>query len=250
MTVTEHANENRTKPLGGKAYGSIGHLPQSRLGSGDWHVHVGQARICLERPRKGDRITVSEKLDGACMTVANIDGQIVGVTRAGYAAAVGLYEHLRAFAPWVAENEAMFSRLLQPGERVVGEWLAMAHGTIYDPESPLFRPFVAFDIIQGKRRALRDEFRERCDQVGLPIAACVYDGPDGCSIEEALCLLGPFGKHGAMEEIEGAVWRVEREGEVDFLAKFVRAGKQDGKYLPGISGKAGIWLTPPGKMAA
>lgn len=73
--------ERATKPLGGKAYGSIGHLPQSRLGPGGWHVHEGQARICLEKPRKGDRVIVCEKLDGACMTVANIDGRIIGVPR-------------------------------------------------------------------------------------------------------------------------------------------------------------------------
>ena len=29
------------------------------------------------------------------------------------------------------------------------------------------------------------------------------------------------------------MWRVEREGKVDFLAKFVRQGKIDGKYLNG-----------------
>lgn len=229
------------KPLGGKAYGSIGHLPQSRVGPGDWHVHEGQARICLEKPRKGDRIIVCEKLDGACMTVANIDGQIIGITRAGYAATDGAFDHLRAFAPWVADNERMFSRLLQPGERVAGEWLALAHGTRYNPVSSLFRPFVAFDIIRGTDRVLRDEFRDRCDSVGLVTAECVYDGPNGCTIEEALGRLGPYGRHGSIDPIEGAVWRVEREGRVDFLAKFVRSDKQDGKYLPNLSGEAPIW---------
>lgn len=34
-----------TKPLGHKAYGSIPHLPTSRLGPGDHHVTEGQARI-------------------------------------------------------------------------------------------------------------------------------------------------------------------------------------------------------------
>ena len=54
------------KPLGIKAYGSIGHLPNSRLGPGDHAVNEGQARICTEAPRdKYDTITVQEKLDGA-----------------------------------------------------------------------------------------------------------------------------------------------------------------------------------------
>ena len=79
-----------TKPLGGKAYGSIGHLPNSRLGPGDWHIHEGQMRILTEKPRKGDRIIITEKLDGACMAVANIDGEIVPLTRAGYRARHGV----------------------------------------------------------------------------------------------------------------------------------------------------------------
>ena len=39
------------KPLGRKAYGSIGHLPNSRLGPGDHAVPEGIARICTERLR-------------------------------------------------------------------------------------------------------------------------------------------------------------------------------------------------------
>jgi hypothetical protein len=50
------------KPLGFKNYGSIGHLPCSRMGPGDHSVHEGQARICLEKARdKHDRIFVTEK---------------------------------------------------------------------------------------------------------------------------------------------------------------------------------------------
>lgn len=38
------------KPLGIKAYGSIPHLPGSRLGAGDHHLAIGQALIatCLK----------------------------------------------------------------------------------------------------------------------------------------------------------------------------------------------------------
>jgi len=37
------------------------------------------------------------------------------------------------------------------------------------------------------------------------------------------------------------VWRVEREGAVDFLAKYVRPEKADGCYLSEVSGKDTIW---------
>lgn len=233
------------KPLGGKAYGSIGHLPQSRVGPGDWHVHEGQARICLEKPRRGDRIIVTEKLDGACMAVANIGAEIVPLTRAGYRATDGAFEHLRAFAPWVAEREGQFRDLLRPGERVAGEWLAMAHGTRYDPSHEGFEPFVPFDLFRDGKRVLRDEFKERCRAAGLLTAMCVHDSAGGLPIPDAMRRLGDLGYHGAVEPIEGAVWRVEREGRVDFLAKYVRPDKRDGVYLPNLSesGKA-VWNWP------
>lgn len=229
------------KPLGGKAYGSIPHLPGSRMGPGDHHCHEGQSVICTEKARKGDRVIVTEKLDGACMAVARIGEHIVPVTRAGYHAADGSYDHLRAFAPFVVECEGAFRAMLHDGERVCGEWLAMAHGTLYDPERPEFTPFVAFDLIRDGKRVCRDEFVERCASVALPTAACIHDEPWALSIDDALSRIGGFGFHGAVTPPEGAVWRVEREGCVDFLAKYVRPDKVDGAYLPNISGKPPVW---------
>lgn len=43
------------------------------------------------------------------------------------------------------------------------------------------------------------------------------------------------------DEPEGVVYRVERHGKVDFLCKWVRPDKVDGKYLPEISGKPPVW---------
>jgi hypothetical protein len=40
------------------------------------------------------------------------------------------------------------------------------------------------------------------------------------------------GSHGCLEAPEGAVWRVERKGKFDFMAKWVDPTKVDGKYLP------------------
>lgn len=105
-------NTKLTKPLGGRAYGSIGHLPQSRLGPSDWHIHEGQARICLERPRKGDRIIVTEKLDGSCMAVANIAGEIVGLTRAGFNAREGAFALVRRMG---RAKQACFAKPLAAG---------------------------------------------------------------------------------------------------------------------------------------
>jgi len=237
--------EKAQKPLGARAYGHIGHLPSSRLGAGDHHVHEGQAVICTSKPRKGDRIIVQEKLDGACMSVANIDGFIIPLTRAGYHARDASYEHLRFFDRYVSEREDQFAKLLAPGERVCGEWLALAHGTRYDPEWPFFAPFIVFDIFRDGKRILYDEFHARTAASGLRRPCVIHDGREPFSILDAMMFLGKHGFHGALDSVEGAIWRVEREGRVDFLAKYVREGKVDGKYLPEISGSDPIWHWRP-----
>lgn len=64
-------NTNPLKLIGGKGYGSIGHLSGSRLGPSDSTIHFGQERILTEKARdKHDRIIVTEKLDGSCVAQA------------------------------------------------------------------------------------------------------------------------------------------------------------------------------------
>src|SRR5207302_2425635 len=76
------------KPMGRKAYGSICHLPGSRLGPGDHKLNEDQTRILTERCRdKHDLIVVQEKLDGSNVAVARINGEVIALGRAGYPAA-------------------------------------------------------------------------------------------------------------------------------------------------------------------
>jgi len=51
------------------------------------------------------------------------------------------------------------------------------------------------------------------------------------SIEKAMEKI-KLSAHGAIGDVEGAVWRVERHGKVEFLCKYVRYDKVDGKFLP------------------
>lgn len=233
------------KPLKGKAYGSIGHLPNSRIGPADHHIHPGQAVICCEKPRKGDRVIVTEKLDGACMAVANIDNDLVALSRAGYRATDALYPHLKMFADYVELRRFTFLSLLEPGERVVGEWLAMAHGTLYDRDHPGFAPFIAFDIFRDGKRVLFEEFCHRVDAARLARVKAIHNFASAMCVAGALTALGERGFYGATDQVEGAVWRIEREGRVDFLAKYVRPEKVDGKYLPNISEAEPIWFWRP-----
>ena len=233
------------KPLGHKSYGTIGHLPGSRQGRDDVGMTPGQARICCEKARdRHDRIIVQEKLDGTNVAVANVAGQLIPLIRAGYPAVSSHYEQHRLFAAWVFERLPLFD-FLRPGERVAGEWLAQAHGTRYQLTHD---PFVVFDIMRsGHERAPFDEFVGRVGE-RLVVPKLLHDGAP-FSIDNAMKLLGPHGFHGAVDPVEGAVWRVERKCEVDFLAKYVRPDKVDGCYLPEISGQPPVWNWRPPKRA-
>jgi hypothetical protein len=187
-----------------------------------------------------DNIIVQEKLDGSNVSVAKVDGQILALGRAGYLAQTSKYEMHQRFAAWVRTRERQFDHLLREGERVCGEWLLQAHGTIYEPIAPrdLFRPF---DIMRKMDRVLSEEVYDRClDAELLPVTTIYKGGPHsiGCALsnlDNNPYTLKPIDGSSP----EGCVWRVERKGKVDFLAKYVRPEKVDGKYLDGPP----IWMT-------
>lgn len=233
------ATDRDVKPLGHKSYGSIGHLPQSRLGPGDHSVHEGQAIICTTKHRDArDRIIVQEKLDGSNVAVARIDGQLVALGRAGHTAWSSPYEQHRLFARWVMENADLFDWLAD-GLRVCGEWLAQAHGTRYELKHA---PFVAFDIMHKRTRMPYDAFMATVKY--LPTAKTLHDGWP-LPVDAAMKMLRTYGYHGALDPVEGVVYRVERNGVVDFLAKYVRPDKVDGCYLPEVSGGDAVWNWQP-----
>ncbi len=243
---------SKTKPLGRKNYGHIAHLPDSRMGPGDHKCHEGQARIATEKVRdKLDEVFVQEKLDGSNVGVARIGDTIYPLGRAGYPASSSPHVQHRHFSDWAYANLERFMAALQDGERLVGEWLMQAHGTRYELHH---EPFVVFDLMIEDKRMPYDDFVARTTAGGFVIPTLLHRG-GAFAIDEALTALGEFGHHGALDPVEGAVWRVERDkptgkkGQkrriVDFLAKYVRPDKIDGSYLPEISGAAPVWNWQP-----
>jgi hypothetical protein len=228
-----------TKPLNQKSYGSIPHLPGSRQGRDDVGLSGGQVKIATLKARdEKDTIIVQEKLDGSNVAVCNIAGELVAITRSGHLAAASTFEQHRIFAEWVLLNPTLFD-FLNPGERACGEWLAQAHGTRY---ILAHSPFVLFDIIRnGHEKATLNEVVQR-NNSRHPMPKILATGPT--TIEIADKLLGTHGHHGAIDEAEGAVWRIERNGKVDFLTKFVRHKKIDGSFL---SEENPIWNWHPRK---
>lgn len=216
-----------TKPLGQRSYGSIPHLPGSRTGPSDITITEGQAKIATEKVRdKHDVVIVQEKLDGSNCAVAKINGQLIALTRNGYLAKDSTYNLHRVFAAWADYNSDRFNNLLNEGERVCGEWLAQAVGTKYNL---LHEPFVPFDILVGSQRLSFFDIGPRLLNQGFKMPQTIHIG-DSFSISKALEATEQSA-HGAQDLVEGAVWRVERKGKVDFLTKFVRQEKVDGKLM-------------------
>jgi hypothetical protein len=186
-------------------------------------------------------IIVQQKLDGSCCAVARIGDEIVALGRAGFPAVTSPYVQHWAFAWWVKMQERRFLGFLEDGERVVGEWLALAHGTRYNLPH---EPFVVFDIMVEDKRKPFLEVMARCawgGDTGRPFVMpqLISYGP-AVSVEDALQRLSAR-THGADDDIEGVVYRVERDGKVDFLAKYVIHDKVDGAHLAEISGKPEVW---------
>lgn len=102
----------------------------------------------------------------------------------------------------------------------------------------------------GATRLPLDDFTSRLN--GTFVQPRLIHRGDPISVERILAVLEPSG-HGAVDPVEGAVWRVERFDPrrkrlvVDFLAKYVRPDKEDGKYLPMAShpDREEVWLWRP-----
>ena len=225
------------KPLGKKAYGHIPHLPGSKLGIGDHTCAQGQADILLKNTRdKKDLIIVQVKLDGSNCSVAKLNGKILSLVRKGYLAETSPYEQHKYFSKWVEHESLRFDKLLKEGERVCGEWLLQAHGTRYNLKH---EPFVPFDIMNANERFCYHDFLLRVLPLDFTIPHLVHIG-QSFSIDNALkATKTPY--HGEIDDTEGVVYRCERDGKVDFVSKFVRQDKDNGKYLPEINGGETIW---------
>lgn len=107
-----------------------------------------------ERARPGDRVIVQEKLDGPCVAAVREGGAITAYGREGRPCAASLNEGRRAFAAWVRDNADRLG-FLDEGERLVCEWLLVAHGTRYAlPHEPVVA-LDRFDAAGTRRTSIR-----------------------------------------------------------------------------------------------
>ncbi|MGA2434772.1 MAG: RNA ligase family protein [Bryobacteraceae bacterium] len=215
-----------------KNYGSIPHLSTSKLTQqADKKISLGQELIITKKTRDWkDLIIVTEKLDGSNVGIIKKDDKLIAITRTGYPAISSPYKQHILFDNYLQQNCDKFNWLPE-GYRICGEFMIQAHGTIYDI-SKVEDIFVSFDIFdEYNNRILYINFIKFCFKYGISTVPLLHIGQP-ITIDRVLKILDK-GHYGYPENPEGFVCRVERDNQVDFLAKWVRADKEDGKYLKG-----------------
>ena len=229
-------------------YNSIGHLKGSRLGEAERHIDDAQTKRFTEKGPKDKKCVwfVEEKMDGSNCSVMRINGEIRTLTRTGYSCAQSNYEQHKMFDRWVMSNKEKFEELL-PNEqdRCVGEWMALAHGTIY---KDLASPYMIFDLFRTNLSEFSFDMgvvklTAGPDPVRFPIVLrrklvadawltnvpLVYQGDKPISVSDALSLVD--------DNAEGVVYRIEKVSKnCDYsspwmIGKVVKQEKEDGKYL-------------------
>lgn len=218
------------KPLGIKNYGSIPHISTSKLGIGDHYVDAGQERILLEKKRdKKDIVFSHEKYDGSNVGICKVNGRILSLTRSGYEAKTSKYIQHHVFSDWVEKKQKLFQEILVEGERLAGEWMLQAHGLKYTIKGD---PIVFFDFFTPDNKRLpQSEFLFQSQKYELKTPRLLSVG-DAIELEYLTPILDLKTKSIESEgRPEGIVFRVERNGKVDFLAKWVRSDFEAGKYI-------------------
>jgi hypothetical protein len=213
-------------------YPKIPHLPGSRTGIRDRDCGVVAAKRLLEESQPGDTVIVQEKLDGSNVIVSRVDGLLVALGRDGKPCNDSRNTNRRAFAAWLEQNQDRFAWLLNL-ERLVCEWLPVAHGTRY---ALAHEPIVALDFFDAAGiRATLQKLQTKISDSSLRIPHVIHVG-NAISLQTALEKLGTHGFHGALDESEGLIYRLERKIKLLMLAKYVRHGKTDGVYLSDHTG--------------
>ena len=135
---------------------------------------------------------------------------------------------------------------LQNGERLVGEWLPIAHDTQYTLDH---EPFIVFDwFAHGMTRGTYDDLCQRAARGQFTTPPLVHRGTP-LDIESAMAQLKGITQ--AQNTPEGAIWRVEGRSnqsanrQVKVIAKYVRQEKTPGALLPEHTGLDFVWNTFP-----
>ena len=90
-------------------------------------------------------------------------------------------------------------------------------------------------------RLLQSELKEIVNKYDFQLPRLLHEG-DPMTVNELLPILNLKTKGiESLDDPEGMVFRVERKGKVDFLAKWVRSDFPTGKYCINVEEKDLVW---------
>lgn len=173
---------------------------------------------------------VEEKMDGTNVCVVRHNDKIIALGRSGYDCEDSPQEQHKMFHRWVMGNKEKFEQLLPNNDdRVVGEWLALAHGTIY-PAEKIVQPFMAFDLFLQKKQQDYLTRKESVEQVGLINVPQLYFGTETLAVDDAMAMAEP-NSEGVIYRLERMVSKKDTHYTPWVIAKVVKKEKVDGFYL-------------------
>jgi len=235
------------KPLKVKNYGRIPHLSNSKLGISDSRIDWGQEKILTDKKsNKHEEIFAFEKYDGSNVGICKINNQIIGLTKGGYMAKSSSFVQHKIFSDWVLKTEGRWHSLLNEGERLVGEWLLIAHGLKYRINT---EPLVIFDhFTTNNKRSSFNFLSDLSHRYEFNTPRLLHRG-DAISVNKLLPILNKrTNAISSYKKPEGIVYRSEVNGEVKFLGKWVRSDFVQGEYIIGKKESELFWNMPIEKL--
>lgn len=235
MKLVKSTNPN--KPLSCKNYGSIKHIRGSKISDASDKIIDERLEGIIFNPPKGWKIFTTEKMDGSNVGVGKVNGELVAIQRQGFLCQSSERLQHQLFVKYVEFWKSEFDELVNEGERITGEWLLQAHGMKYDIKDScdLFRPFDIFT--NENKRVPYQSFKEKM----------IYSIFEECKLISDKSNLNIDGLNHccAVRNIEGVIFRAEKDGVFQFNTKYVRPDFEQGKYLPEVTGSEVVWNFDP-----
>jgi hypothetical protein len=134
-------------------------------------------------------LVIEEKVDGACVGMAFVDGEPIirnrnHILRKGYVKDTPAKKQFASIWGWFYENKKKFQRLNDLGTfSVYGEWMIQQHGMFYDR---LPDWFIAYDLFDWEADGFLDSLvsRKYLEECGFSIAPLLHK----TSFHKTLCL--------------------------------------------------------------
>lgn len=217
------------KVLSHKNYGSIPHLLGSKLGEHDKFITEGQHNIATKKSRDWkDTIWVTEKIGGSNVGVVKINGILNRVTRKGLLCSKSRFDTHKEF---INESYRFLDRIkyeIEEGERLVFEWV--------DTENPCSIQYCHDEVFlldwfdaNNRRKPFCDVIR-MAGHLGVSTPKIIHCGQP-IDVKRLIKQKNALTSNLTKEQSEGLVYRVERNGQFDFMAKWVRPDFIPGKLL-------------------